>query len=386
MAEPTRPGLCRRILHHTGRTVLTAAVATIASIVVTTLVLWAARPFEIDVQTPGPAVVIIPPVISGDGPPADGPGPMGWHDDPAAVEAVIATLPVKVFADTPAGQAPDVLPANAYLWDAPRKAIGKPIPTRNQGNIGACVAFGAACAVEYLECVQVAAGAKERFADVSQEVIYAGSRVQIGGGKIRGDGSVGAWAAQWCQQYGVVARGKYPSIDLSAFNESTCRKLGDAGCPADLVPVAKERPVKAITQVKTTDELKKALASRYPVTVASNVGFGSRGPYVRNAKGQLKASGTWAHQMCFIGYDEASGFCVMNSWGPDWVSGPAGPGSPPPGSFWVDEPTAKRMLGAGDSWAYSALTGFPLRKLDWFVHRAPPRPLLLLRGESWLAA
>lgn len=301
------------------------------------------------------------------------PPAFGWQNEPAEVAAVVATVPNPVFGATPAGRVEDV-PVSVYLWDAAKKVRGSHVPPRNQGSVGSCVSFGSACAVEYLQCVQIAAGKPAQFKDVAQEVIYGGSRVQIGQGRIRGDGSVGAWAAQWEQKYGTVARGVYGAIDLKEYSESRCRQYGSAGCPKELEPVARERPVKSIAPVRTAAELRAALASGYPVTVASSVGFGSSGPYVRNAKGQLRASGTWPHQMCFIGYDADSGFYCMNSWGPAWVSGPAGPGDPPPGGFYVAESTAARMLGEGDSWAYGDLVGFPSRRLDWFILDPRPAP------------
>lgn len=304
-------------------------------------------------------------------------GAHGWVRDDDEVRAVAAGLAHPVFAATPAGRA-DTFPDHVYLWDFARTALGRHVPTRDQGQVGSCVAFGAACAVEYSQCVirvqaMKAGQPPPEFRDISQEVIYGGSRVQVGGGKIRGDGSTGAWAAKWCQQYGSVPRAKYDSYDLSTYSESVCRKFGASGCPTALVPVAKQAPTKSISLVRTTDEARKALASLYPVTVASDVGFGSSGPYVRNSKGQLRPSGQWMHQMCFIGYDRASGFYCMNSWGSNWVSGPSGPGDPPPGGFWIDEATTTRMLAQGDSWAYGDQVGFPGRALDWFV-RATPRP------------
>jgi hypothetical protein len=315
----------------------------------------------------------VPAPVAADTPPAD-PRFFGWADDPDAVKAVTGVLPIKSFSDTPAFA--EDTPDHVYLWDAAKKVTGGHIPTRNQGAVGSCVAFGSACAVEYLECVQIAMGRPELFKAVSQEVIYGGSRVQIGGGRIRGDGSVGAWAAQWAEKYGQVARGKYGSTDLTAYNEARCRQYGSTGCPADLIPTAKERPVKSVAPVRTTDELKAALASGYPVSVASSVGFGQSGPYTRNALGQLRASGTWAHQMCFIGYDNTAGAYCMNSWGPTWVSGPPGPGDPPPGGFYVAWATAQRMLDAGDSFAYGDIVGFPGRKIpDWFLRSTPARPL-----------
>jgi hypothetical protein len=297
----------------------------------------------------------------------------GWVDDPNAVETVLQTLPVRAFRATPAGQV-DAVPDHVYLWEAPKKVRGSHIPTRDQGQIGSCVPFGAACAVEYLECVQIAAGQGAEFHDLSQEVIYGGSRIQIGGGRVRGDGSTGAWAAQWCQKYGVVARGRYGSIDLTSYSVARCRDYGNRGCPKELEPVARQSPVKQIAQVRNFDDVKKALASGYTVTVASSVGFGPTGGNVRDRDGFLKAAGVWEHQMCFIGYQTGArpGAYCMNSWGTTWVSGPTGPGDPPPGGFWIDARTVDRMTAEGDSWAYSDATGFPSRKLDWVI-RAEPR-------------
>jgi hypothetical protein len=328
------------------------------------------------VEVPGsPAVVV------GDEnhapPPPDARYATGWVRDDESVKELVAALPRPVFALTPAGQAQDI-PDHVYLWEYAKTAIGSHVPTRDQGSVGSCVAFGCACAIDYLQCVQRVQALKAgqpppEFKSVSTEVIYGGSRVQIGGGRIRGDGSVGAWAAQWSQKYGAVARGKYDGFDLSVYSESTCRKFGSSGCPAALEPEAKQHPTKAVSQVRTVAEAKAALASLYPVTVASDVGFGNRGPYQRNAAGQLRASGTWAHQMCLIGYDRTSGFYCMNSWGTSWVGGPTGPGDPPPGGFWIEENTVARMLGQGDSWAYGDQTGFPARALDWNI-AAPVRP------------
>lgn len=331
--------------------------------------------------------------------PTSGPAPegaryaQGWVRDDDAVQAVSAALPHPVFAATPAGAA-DVIPDRVYLWDYAKAALGHHIPTRDQGSVGSCVAFGAVNAVCYSQCVGITAAKKAGqtpplFRAVSQEVVYGGSRVQIGGGRIRGDGSVGAWGAQWCQQYGSVPRAKYDGYDLTAYSEATCRRFGQTGCPESLIPVAKKAPTTSISQVKTVAELKRALASGYPVTVASDVGFGTRGPYVRNAKGQLRASGTWMHQMCFVGYDKDSGVYCMNSWGATWVSGPTGPGDPPAGGFWIDEPTVARMLAQGDSWAYGDQVGFPSRTLDWFVDRVPqprrvkPAELLAVKSLAW---
>lgn len=303
----------------------------------------------------------------------------GWVRDDEEAKAVARGLRFPVFAATPAGQV-ETVPDRVYLWDLSKQALGGHIPTRDQGDIGSCVANATAAAVDYQQCVQMVAAKRAgrpppEFKSVSAEVIYGGSRVQIGGGRIRGDGSVGAWAAEWCRQYGSVAMAAYEGYDLTSYSVATCRKFGNSGCPASLAAEAKKHPTQTISQVRTVAEAKRALASLYPVTVASDVGFGSRGPYTRNAKGQLRASGSWAHQMVLIGYDKDSGFLCLNSWGTSWVNGPTGPGNPPPGSFYIDEPTVGRMLAQDDSWAYGDQVGFPARNPDdWFLLGNPRRP------------
>jgi hypothetical protein len=58
---------------------------------------------------------------------------------------------------------------------------------------------------------------------------------------------------------------------------------------------------------------------------------------------------------------------VVNSWGPNWVSGPKRHNQPD-GSFWCDADTLERyILSANDSWAYSNFNGFPPQKLNLYL-------------------
>ena len=182
-----------------------------------------------------------PVVFEQTGPPLVEPGAMGWHNDPAEVASIVAGLPIKAFQWTPAFQA--VTPDHAYLWESAIKATGAQIPARNQGQVGSCTAFGGACADEYLQCVQIVSGTCAcQFKTVAQEVIYGGGRVQIGGGKMRGDGSTGAWTAQWVQKYGIVPRGVYGSIDLTSYSEARCRQYGNSGCSGRSRPDRQTEP------------------------------------------------------------------------------------------------------------------------------------------------
>ena len=292
-------------------------------------------------------------------------GNFGWIDDPASVRAVAGDLPVATFADTPAFRQEYAGPEDVFLWDAARKVLGHTLPARDQGNVGACVAFATASAVEALLLIQIAAGGAQEYHDLAQEVIYGGARIEIGGGHVRGDGTVGAWAAKWCQQYGVVARGAYGHYDLSRYSEATCRQFGRTGVPREIEPEARRHPVRGITQVGNANEAKRALQNGYPVAVCSGQGFSQQ----RDAQGFARPHGSWAHCLAILGYQGGArpGFWLQNSWGDHFHFGPNGAGDPPDGGFWADAAVVDRMLRQGDSWAFADAAGFPARKLDWYA-------------------
>lgn len=293
----------------------------------------------------------------------------GWHKDDGAVKAVKETLRFKVFGDTPAGQAAADLPDHVYLWEAYHTLFARGPPDKDQSSIGSCVSFGTNYAVATTLAVQIvqAKGDADQFKDPAEEVTYGGSRVQIGKGKLgRGDGSVGAWAAQFVQKWGIVARGKYTSYDLSTYSVSTCRTLGNAGVPADLQKVAKEHSIKDITSVNSWASAKASLASGYAIAICSDQGFSMQ----RDKDGICRPSGSWAHCMALIGYATINGKeygRIQNSWGPNAHTGPLGPGDPPAGGFYADSAVVGRMLAQGDSWAFSSVATWPSRKLNWFV-------------------
>jgi len=122
----------------------------------------------------------------------------GWTQNDEAVKEVSQTLAFPTFADTPAARvAEDSLPQSVYLWQAERAITGQNPPVKNQGQVGSCVSFGTNTAIERTIAVQIAKrNANAKFFRCVEEVTYGGSRYEIGGGKISGDGSVGAWAAQ----------------------------------------------------------------------------------------------------------------------------------------------------------------------------------------------
>ncbi len=291
--------------------------------------------------------------------------PTGWVDHPEEVARVVSALPDPEFAEA----APDLAGTGAgktfLLFLAVRKQHGSDIILHQ--TVGDCTSNGAALAVDVVRCVQGESVTKL----TSTEEIYAGGRVEIARGAFgSGDGATGAAVAQCCKQLGTLVRDIYGSIDLRVYSGARARAWGmpHAGIPDELEPIAKQHPVKAITRVSTYAEARDAIANGYPVTVASNQGFNT----IRDSQGFLKPSGSWAHQMCFIAADDTDrpGLLCMNSWGPDrssggWVTG-ARRLDQPEGSFWVDADVAeRRMLAAGDSFAYSHAVGWARQDLDF---------------------
>lgn len=294
----------------------------------------------------------------------------GWVNDPVEVQAVVATLPFKDFGDTPAaGFAADQLPDHACLWDFAIQVTGSHLPPKNQGQVGSCVSFGCATAIEYTLCAEIANGSPEEFKPLVEEIIYGGSRVEVGKGRLgRGDGSVGVWAAEFVNKYGILDRGVFldGKYDLTKYSESRCRQYGSAGVPDDLEPIVKKFPVKSFVPVKNWDDFKKAIVQGYGISIASDQGFSMR----RNKNGTCDAKGSWAHQMAGISYCKIDGDeygFIENSWGLYLGTDNIGLHNPPPQGFYAHWKTIDGMLKQGDSFAYSGVTGFPLRKLRWKI-------------------
>jgi len=295
----------------------------------------------------------------------------GWRSPtPEEQAATLRILQAPKFAGTEAGQEV-IADADAPLWKLAYKGRGKPIPIRDQGQVGSCVSFGFAGAVEYTMAAQAALG-KERqeLPDIAQEVIYAGSRVEVNGGRVpfSGDGSTGAWGAKWLETVGgALERKQYGSIDLSAYSVQRAKQWGDRGVPDELEPEAKKHQARC-TLVANAEEARKALSQGYAISVCSNQGFAN----TRDSEGFARAQGSWAHCMLIAGYRaDRPGFLIVNSWGAGWISGPKGKYDDiPDGSFWAEASVVDRMLKQQDSYAVANAAGFKRRKIapsDWIV-------------------
>ena len=134
----------------------------------------------------------------------------GWVDNPVEVDKVLSSMRHPVFvcaANEIKGSGKGKV---ARLWKATEQVMGK-VPLRVQ-DIGDCVGMGYAFCVDVLACVEIVLHKeKEEYKEeAATEAIYGGSRVEIGGGQLgNDDGSLGAWAAKFVQEYGILPRRKF---------------------------------------------------------------------------------------------------------------------------------------------------------------------------------
>lgn len=249
------------------------------------------------------------------------------------------------------------------LWDAAKLVNGgKHIPTFRQ-EIGDCVSMGAANACQYLLTVQIALGGRnQEWHPIFPPYIYGISRVQIGGGRIGcgSDGSVGSWAADGVMKYGCIAS-DYEGVP--AYSGRVAKDWGCKGPPEKFIGEGQKNLVQSAAQVESWEDVRDAIVNGYPVTIASNVGFRMSGT-PKEGKLTNDPSGSWAHQMCIIGYDPAGqyNFYILNSWGPSAHGAPVD--DAPPGGFWVTKAAVTRIVRQGDSFAFSDVQGFPAREWD----------------------
>lgn len=238
---------------------------------------------------------------------------------------------------------------------------GGPLIPHSQ-EIGDCVSHAFGLGIDILTAVNILMfNCAERWeAKTATEIIYGGSRIEAGERKLRGDGSMGVWAAEFVKKWGVLLRRSYldGKYDYTNYSGQKARLLGRSGVPDDLEPLCREHPVKTCSVVSSWEECRDAVANGYPVAMCSNLGFTTN----RDSEGFLRRTRRpWYHAMVIIGIDDAykrPGGLVQNSWGKYWIKGPTRLDQPL-GSFWVDAKQIDRAMKQGDSIAISGYVGYP---------------------------
>jgi hypothetical protein len=254
----------------------------------------------------------------------------------------------------------------ALLWKYYETAVGKSFEPHSQPGEGDCVAHAYAAGVDILAACDIFMNSENEqwIANASVEMIYAGSRNEIGKGKLRGGGgSVGEWAAQYLQQYGVLHQLQYSNFDLTGYSVSRSTKYRDKGVPDELEPVARQHPVKTYSLITSARVAFDALYAGQLIPICSNYAFSNK----RDADGFCKRDKRrkWYHCMLLAGFDDTTnrpGGLIINSWSA-WNSGPTRY-EQPVGSFWVDAEVIDGMLNVWqDSFAISAYEGHPKKML-----------------------
>jgi len=320
-------------------------------------------------------------------------GQFGYTPDPEGTRAFLATLgDEKYFSQAGAEAMQEAKGVDTFLYrqmDAAHRArYGKPFVAWRQ-SIGDCVSFGAAGAVFCQDSVSWSLGKLPEPPLVpATEALYGGARVEAmrkpgDGAQPYGgfnDGATGFGAAKFLREFGVIYREKVNGIDLTTYSGERAKQWGAYGCGGQndkgvMDGIAKKHPCKHVVAVRTWSELSAALESGYPVTLASSQGFQS----VRNKDGIAEASGTWMHQQVAIAIRHKKNgspddlVLILNSWGPNWISGPKVPADMPDGSYWARRSVVEtRMLE--DAWAIGDTDGFKYRDIHHGNWLAPVPP------------
>lgn len=321
-------------------------------------------------------------------------GQFGYTPNPEGVERFLAELEQPLFRDAGAETIREAKGVDTFLYRAAYKAhaalYGKPWIVERQG-IGDCTSWGWAHGIYVAQCVDWETG---RLANPppfpSTEATYGGSRVEARGKPGDGtapvggysDGSYGAACARWVRDWGVIYREQVGGHDLRAYSAERAKAWGaygngGKGDGGKLDAIAKKHPATHVAMVKDFDAAAAAVEAGFPIPVCSMVGFTNE----RDQHGYARASGSWAHCMCFVAVryqkngSPSDALLCLNSWGPRWISGPRWPDDMPEGSFWVTRSTVERMLASQpDSFAVGSVAGFGWRDLDngGFLMPAPP--------------
>lgn len=308
------------------------------------------------------------------------PGQMGWEDEPVWVSDQLDRMPNPFLAETTyysaiaaaAAEEPhkDIMP-----WVLEERALGKRLRAHYQAR-GTCVSQAWARAVQLTNLVDMVihGEGEEWLARVHCGSIYAFSRVEIGGGRIRGDGSLGAWAAQAVRKYGCLYRIKYDGYDLSGDSDETYAvewATPGRGVPNELEPAARQRIIEDTSLVTSGDQYVASQRQWKFVPICSQQGFTTS----RDKYGMCYPRGKWSHCMLGAGLllikhpQHPHGLLTAPIWQSWGQNNPAGNDrvtletgeeiTLPPGVFLVDlDVVDSRMLPARDSFGLSGSKGW----------------------------
>lgn len=246
---------------------------------------------------------------------------------------------------------------------------GSAYQPRDQGSAPSCVGQATAAACDILAATQIHEGKLQRAppGEACAATIYGWSRIDIAGINTNdfGGGSRCRWAVEAIQKFGVVPLRNFEDLqlDLSKPSAQRCIKYGYSGVPTQLVTIGQQHIIVEFIQLNSYEDVRDAVFNGSPVIVGSGVGFGTKNGAKRDKDGFLKRPrrSNWNHAMAIIGVSDEGrkGALLLNSWGPNWISGPTRFGSEPQGSFWADADAIDEIVDQGDSYAIRMFVGYP---------------------------
>ena len=286
-------------------------------------------------------------------------GFIGAVCDEEDVKKLLGELPMPVFG----AAAYDLFGSGEGKLSLPFKCLMEFDPgfgPAERQTTGDCVSHSTRNAIDITRAVEIKNGENESWiARGATEAIY-----QSRGHRQQGMSCSGATRYVY-ENGGILVRKDYGDVDLSVYNSS----LGaNHRIPNNIYKEeAKKHQVKTVSNVRTVEEARDAIANGYAMSVCSGYGFSSR----RDNNGIAKRGSGWSHAMAWIACDDTKErlnetlFLVQNSWGM-WNAGPKVHGQPD-GSFWIREQDARGMLSGGGAWVYSDVDGFPPRDINYTI-------------------
>lgn len=300
--------------------------------------------------------------------------PMELRPSPAEAQAELDAVPD--FGDVNQGYGSDPLPAEALIPKLEIKLFGKVLPFIFQ-QTGSCVGAGAWKAYLNASVGDVAVrGDREEIKPSFPWAAYGIGR-ELAGMRSTGSGSWGTAQARAIKEWGMLPgddqRFPQPKIRENWYSWTSSQELTwshPRAWPigkADLAPEANKFQIQDVARVKNTDELARAAAQGYAITLASN--FGTRGPRVVEGFLIAKWNGSWAHQMSCSGYATHPSlgriWWIQNQWYK--TAHPECPYMAPlgvNGGFWIEDSTMQKICSS-EVFVHSNTKGFPSREISW---------------------